>query len=384
MKRNYKTEIDPSPEQILKIHKTIDTCNYVYNFYIQKSEEMYRTEYIFLSGYKFSVWLNNEYLPEHPELLWIKEVSSKSVKQSINYAYKTYSKFINNEIPNCRLKDSKEGKMYFVKTDNKAVIWCERHRIKVPTLGWVKLKEKGYIPTSDSGNLISSGTVSYEAGRYYISATIETNDSKKITKATTEGLGIDLGVINLVTLSNGMTFKNINKNTKITRIKKQKLKQERKLSNKYCKEKKGKAAKKNIEKQKLKVQKTYANINNIKKDYVNKIVSAIVNMNPKYITIENLNVAGMLKNEYLKKQIYPQGFKNFVRKLKLKCAQNDIELRMVDRFYPSSRICHNCGRIKKDLKLSDRVYKCECGYSNDRDINASLNLRDAKVYKIIT
>lgn len=384
MKRNYKTEIDPSPEQILKIHKTIDTCNYVYNFYIQKSEEMYRSEHNFLSGYKFSVWLNNEYLPEHPELLWIKEVSSKSVKQSINYAYKTYVKFAKKEIPTLNLKKTKEGKMYFVKTDKKAVIWCERHRIKIPTLGWVKIKEKGYIPTSDSGKLISSGTVSYRNGRYYVSVVIEENGTISERKEKTEGLGIDLGIINFATLSNGMIFKNIYKSTNIVRKKKQKLKQERKLSYKYLKEKKGKATNNNIEKQKAKLQKSYADISNVKNDYVNKVIATIIKQNPKYITVESLYVKGMTKNKYMRKLIYPQGFYTFVRKLKLKCAQNNIELRMVDRFFPSSKMCHNCGKIKKDLKLSDRVYKCDCGYCNDRDINASLNLRDAKVYKIIT
>ena len=103
---------------------------------------------------------------------------------------------------------------------------------------------------------------------------------------------------------------------------------------------------------------------------------------PSYITIEDLNISGMMKNRYLSKAVASQKFYEFRTKLKVKCGDNGIELRLVDRFYPSSKRCHCCGHIKEELKLSDRIYKCECGYVEDRDYNASLNLRDAKSYKI--
>ena len=138
----------------------------------------------------------------------------------------------------------------------------------------------------------------------------------------------------------------------------------------------------NIQKQKLKVQKLHHKIENIRTDYINKIISEIVKTKPSYITIEDLNVSGMMKNRHLSKTVSSQKFYEFRNKLKLKCSANGIELRVVDRFYPSSKLCHCCGRVKRDLKISDRIYRCVCGYVEDRDYNASLNLRDAATYKI--
>jgi putative transposase len=123
-------------------------------------------------------------------------------------------------------------------------------------------------------------------------------------------------------------------------------------------------------------------MDNIRTDYVNKTIAEIVKTKPSYITIEDLNVSGMMKNRHLSKAVASQKFYEFRTKLKIKCDENNIELRIVDRFYPSSKMCHCCGAIKKDLKLSDRIYKCDCGYIEDRDLNAAFNLRDATIYKI--
>ena len=155
------------------------------------------------------------------------------------------------------------------------------------------------------------------------------------------------------------------------------------LSRKYENLKKGGVTQRaNIQKQKLKVQKLHQKMENIRTDYINKTIAEIVKTKPSYITIEDLNVKGMMKNRHLSKAVASQKFYEFRTKLKNKCDENGIELRIVDRMYPSSKLCHCCGTIKKDLKLSDRIYKCDCGYMADRDYNASLNLRDAKIYKI--
>ncbi|MCR4651651.1 MAG: transposase, partial [Lachnospiraceae bacterium] len=135
-------------------------------------------------------------------------------------------------------------------------------------------------------------------------------------------------------------------------------------------------------KQKLKVQKLHHKLDNIRTDYINKTIAEIVKTKPSYITIEDLNVSGMMKNRHLSKAVTSQKFYEFRNKLKAKCDENGIELRIVDRWYPSSKLCHCCGSIKKDLKLSDRIYKCDCGYIEDRDFNASLNLRDALTYEV--
>ena len=271
--------------------------------------------------------------------------------------------------------------MYFVKNNPKDCL-CERHRINIPTLGWVRLKEKGYIPTTKDGYVIKSGTVSIKAGRYYVSALVEIPDTK-ITNNANEGIGIDLGLKDLAIVSNGKIYKNINKSVRIKKLEKQLRREQRCLSRKYENLEKGESTQRaNIQKQKLKVQKLHHRIDNIRTDYINKTIAEIVKTKPSYITIEDLNVTGMMKNRHLSKAVASQKFYEFRTKLKIKCDDNGIELRVVDRFYPSSKLCHCCGSIKKDLKLSDRIYKCECGYVEDRDFNASLNLRDAVTYNI--
>ena len=271
--------------------------------------------------------------------------------------------------------------MYFVKTDAKSTIWCERHRIKIPTLGWVRLKEKGYIPTTKSGLVIKSGTVSEKAGRYYVSVLIEV-PNVRVKQPPNPGIGIDLGIKDLAICSDGNTYSNINKTQEIKRLEKKLKREQRSLSRMYENKKKGESAQKNIQKQKRKIQKLYHRLDNIRTDYINKTIAEIVKTKPSYIAIEDLNVSGMMKNRHLSKAISQQKLYDFRVKLIYKCHQKGIELRLVDRWYPSSKICNCCGKIKKNLKLSDRVYKCECGYVEDRDYNASLNLRDCKDYKI--
>ena len=384
--KSFKTEINPTGEQIVKINKTIGTCRYLYNFYLAYNKELYDKGEKFMSAKKFSVWLNNEYIPNNQDKSWIKAVSSKAIKQSLENANKAFSRFFKGQsrFPRFKKKSNQDVKMYFVKTDAKSIIWCERHKIKIPTLGWVKLKEKGYIPTTKSGMVIKSGTVSQKAGRYYVSVLVEVPDvniAPSIASSNHDGLGIDLGLKDFAIISNGEIYKNINKSTKMKKLEKQLKRQQKCLSRKYENFKKGESTQKNIQKQKLKVQKLHQRIGNIRIDYVNQCVNEIVKTKPSYITIEDLNVSGMRKNKHLSKVIASQKFYDFRTKLKQKCKENGIELRVVDRFYPSSKRCHCCGTIKKDLKLSDRVYRCECGYEADRDYNASLNLMDAKTYK---
>ena len=342
-----------------------------------------------MSGKRFSVWLNQEYLPNHPEYAWIKEVSSKSVKKSMENACSGFTRFFKGQsgFPNFKKKGNSDVKMYFVKTDAKTVIPCERHRVKIPTLGWVRLKEKGYLPTTTDGFVIKSGTVSYKAGRYYVSVLIEIPEKEK-PNLNQFGLGMDLGVKEFAVISNGVVKKNINKTAKVKQLEKQLKREQRCLSRKYENLKKrnqkgkGEATRNNIQKQVLKVQKLHHRIEKIRTNYINQCVNEIVKTKPSYITIEDLNVKGMMRNRHLSKAVASQKFYEFRRKLEGKGKEWGIELRMVDRWYPSSKLCHNCGKIKKDLKLSDREYRCECGYRADRDYNASLNLRDAKTYKI--
>ena len=221
-----------------------------------------------------------------------------------------------------------------------------------------------------------------KAGRYYVSALVEIPDTVPDGNLN-EGIGIDLGLKKFAVVSNGKAYKNINKTARIKKLEKKLRQEQRKLSRKYKNLKKGETAQRtNIQKQKLKVQKIYQRIDNIRTDYMNKIIAEIVKNKPSHITIEDLNVSGMMKNRHLLKAVASQKFYEFQTKLKAKCIENGIELRIVDRWYPSSKTCHCCGHIRKDLKLSERVYRCDCGFIEDRDFNAALNLRDAETYRI--
>ena len=381
--KSFKTEINPSEEQKVKIHKTIGTCRFIYNFYLAHNKELYDKGEKFMSGKSFSVWLNNEYLPQNPDKLWIKEVSSKSVKHSIENGCIAFTRFFKHQsaFPNFKKKGKSDVKMYFVKNNPKDCR-CERHRINIPSLGWVRIKEKGYITTTKDGYVIKSGTVSMKADRYYVSVLVEILNNK-IANNSNAGIGIDLGLKDFAIVSNGKTYKNINKSARLKKLEKQLIREQRSLSRKYENLKKGESAQKpNIQKQRLKVQKLHHRIDNIRTDYINKTIAEIVKIKPSYITIEDLNVKGMMKNRHLSKAVASQKFYEFRTKLQAKCNENGIELRVVDRWYPSSKTCHCCGTVKKDLKLSDRIFKCSCGYVEDRDFNAALNLRDAITYEV--
>ena len=395
MKRAYKIEINPTNEQKSKIHQTIGVSRFIYNFYIARNKEIYEREGKFVSGMDFSKWLNNEYIPNNQEMKWIKEVSSKATKQAIMNGDKAFRDFFKKAkgFPKFKKKKNQDVKAYFPK-NNKTDWTIERHRVKIPTLGWVRLKEFGYIPTN---SIVKSGTVSQKADRYYVSILVEETDIKisnsnigiKIFNHNNEGIGIDLGIKDFAICSNGNKFKNINKTSTIKKVEKNLKREQRKLSRKYeslkirnKKEKGGNVTRQNIQKQIVKVQKLHQRLTNIRTDYINKTVANIVKQKPSYITIEDLNVKGMMKNKHLSKAIASQKFFEFKNKLVFKCKQNDVELRVVDRFYPSSKTCSNCGKVNKDLKLSDRIYRCNCGLAIDRDLNASINLKNAKEYKI--
>ncbi len=383
MLRSFRTEINPTSEQKAKINKTIGTCRYVYNFYLDYNKCLHDKGEKFMTGKRFSVWLNNEYLPNNPDKAWIKEASSKAVKKSIENGCTAFTRFFKHQsgFPKFKKKGKSDVKMYFVKSNPKDCA-CERHRLNIPTLGWVRLKEKGYIPTTKDGWKIKSGTVSVKAGRYYVSVLVEMPDVK-VAPNGGEGIGIDLGLKDFAIVSSGKTYRNINKSARIRKLEKQLRRAQRCLSRKYEGLKKGESTQRaNIQKQRLKVQKLHQRLDNIRTDYVDKVIAETVKTKPSYIAIEDLNVSGMMKNRHLSKTIASQKFYEFRAKLKVKCDDNGIELRIVDRWYPSSKICHCCGHVSKDLKLSDRIYRCACGYVADRDFNASLNLRDAETYVV--
>ena len=385
MYKALKIELKLTVAQKIKVCQTIGTERFIYNEYIKYNQEQYKLGNKFVSANDFSKYLNNIYLPNNPDKRWIKDVSSKSVKQAMTYGEKAFKRFFKglSSFPIFKKKGRNELGAYFVK-NNKKDFEFYRHKIKIPTLKFVRVKEYGYIPKNTN---IKSGTITKIANRYFLSLIIEVKDIVKTENTSTKGLGIDLGIKDTAICSDGKIFKNINKTIKVKKLKKKLKREQRKMSRsyEYSKSKKIKLQElKNFNKKKLKVQKIFYRLNCIRDDYNNKIVDEITRAKLKYITIEDLKVSNMIKNRHLSKAIQEQNFYSIRTKLINKCKERNIELRLVDTFYPSSKICSCCGNIKKDLKLNDRNYKCyNCGIEIDRDYNASINLEKANIYKII-
>ncbi|MHB9324080.1 RNA-guided endonuclease InsQ/TnpB family protein [Fusobacterium polymorphum] len=385
MYKALKIELKLTNEQKIQVNKTIGVERFIYNEYIKYNQEQYELGNKFVSANDFSKYINNVYLPNNPDKKWIKDVSSKSVKQAMIYGEKAFKNFFKglNAFPVFKKKGRNELGAYFVK-NNKKDFEFYRHKIKIPTLKFVRVKEYGYIPKNVN---IKSGTITKIVDKYFLSLIIEIEDTIKVTNTNTKGLGIDLGIKDTAICSNGKIFKNINKTIKIKKLKKKLKREQRKMSRsiEYSNSKKIKLRElKNFNKKKLKVQKLFYRLNCIRDDYNNKMVNEITRAKLKYITIEDLKVSNMIKNKHLSKAIQEQNFYAIRTKLINKCKERNIELRLVDTFYPSSKTCSCCGSIKKDLKLNDRIYKCyNCGLEMNRDYNASINLEKAKVYKII-
>ena len=385
MYKAIKIELKLTEEQKIQVNKTIGVERFIYNEYIKYNQEQYKLNNKFVSAFGFSKYINNVYLPSNPDKKWIKDVSSKSVTQAMIYGEKAFKNFFKglSSFPVFKKKGKRELGAYFVK-NNKTDFEFYRHKIKIPTLKFVRLKEYGYIPKNAN---IKSGTITKIADRYFLSLVIEVEDAIKETNTSTQGLGVDLGIKDTAICSNGKVFKNINKTNTVKKIKKKIKREQRKIARsvEYSKSNKIKLKEcKNFNKKKLKMQILFYRLNCIRDDYINKIVNEITRTKLKYITIEDLKVSNMMKNKYLSKAIQEQNFYGIRTKLINKCKDRNIELRLVDTFYPSSKTCSCCGSIKKDLKLNDRIYKCSnCGLEIDRDYNASINLEKAQVYKII-
>ena len=369
MLKAYKTEILPNPKQALKIRQTLGTCRYLYNLYLTSNFEVYEIlgSGFFVTAYTFDKYVNHVVKKELP---WIDYCGAKARKQALCNAERAFKNFM----------QGKANRPKFKKGKGDWTIW--RHKVQVPTIGIVRLKEKGYLPTNAK---VHSGTISYKAGRYYVSVLVEMPEIES-AKAQGEGIGIDLGVKDLAVMSDGAVKPNINKTARVKKLDKKLRREQRRLSRKYeFKKKRGEKTatySANIERQVVKIQRLYQTLTNIRVDYENKIISTILERKPSFIVLEDLNVSGMMKNQHLSRAIAAQRFFYFRTKLTIKAKQLGIEVRIVDRFYPSSKKCSQCGRIKHDLKLKDRIYRCECGLELDRDLNAAINLRNALEYEI--
>lgn len=381
--KSYKTEIRLNQDQKKLAAKTFGTVKYIYNFFIRHNKEVYESSGQFVSAMSFSKWVNNEFLPNNPEFGWIKEVGSKPVKQAMFNAEKSFKNFFKkvSAFPKFKKRNHSVG-IYFPQ-DNCA-IKVERHKIKIPTFGWVELKEYGYIPTEN----ISSLTITKEADRYFVSVLVKEIPKESTPELSDIGIGIDLGIKVFMVASTGEVYNNLNKTQKIKKITKKLKRKQRSFARKLEAKKKDKSDKKiysNLDKNKLEIAKLFRYLKNIRLEYVKYCVSHLLSQHlPRYVAVEDLNVSGMMKNRCLSKDIQNQNWYYTKQFIISKCKKLGIEVRLVDRFYASSKTCHSCGSKKKDLDLNDRIYQCnDCGFVEDRDLNAAYNIRDTKAYTII-
>lgn len=386
MIKTLKIKLKPNNKQKTKMFQFCGAKRFAYNWALAKEEENYKNGGKFINDCELRKQFTQ--LKKTEEYSWLYSVSTNVTKQAIKDACIAYKRFFNGYAKPPKFKSKRTDRPSFY-VDNIKIKFTETHvklehiatssKKNKAKLNWVKLAEKNKIPIDCK---YINPHVIFDGINWFICVGIEVEDNKELP--TNDGIGIDLGVKDLAICSDGNTYKNVNKTQKIKKLEKRKRRLQRKISKKYLNNKKGDSYIKtnNIIKSEKKLLKLNHRLTNIRNNYLHSVTSEIINRKPKFITIEDLNVSGMMKNKHLSKAIQEQKLYEFRRQLEYKCKWNNIELRIVDRFYPSSKLCHCCGQIKSDLKLSDRVYKCDCGYIEDRDLNASLNLRDAEIYKI--
>lgn len=370
----------PNNKQKTKLFQYANTARFAYNWALGREQENYKNGGKFISDGD----LRKEFtqLKKTDEYKWLNDISNNVTKQAIKDACESYRDFFKGYTKFPRFKSKKHSVPKFYQ-DNVKIQFTDTH-VKVEgfaiskkknkqKLNWIRLAEHGRIPTENVKYM--NPRIKYDGINWYITVGIEYEDST--TLPSNEGIGIDLGIKDLAICCDGNTYKNINKTQRVKKLEKRKRRLQRSISRKYEKNKKGENYCKtsNIIKSEKELLKLNHRLANIRQNYLHQTTSEIIKREPSFICIEDLNVRGMMKNRHLSKAIQQQGFYEFRRQIEYKSAWNNISVIIADRFFPSSKLCSCCGVIKKDLKLSDRVYKCECGNVIDRDYQAALNLK---------
>ena len=388
MIKNFKIMLIPNNKQKTKLFLYANTARFAYNWAVGKQQENYKNGGKFIKDNDLRKELTQ--LKKTEEYLWLNNISSNVPQQAIKDACNSYKKFFKGLTKYPRFKSKKTSKpsfyqdpckIKFTATHIKVEGFASSTKKNKQKLNWIKLAEHNRVPINIK---YYNPRFVFDGINWYVTVGIDFEHKPKINN--NKGIGIDLGIKDLAICSDGNIYKNINKTLKIKKLEKKRRRLQRQISRKYIMNKKGGSYCKtsNIIKSELKLLKINHRLKNIRHNYQLQVINEIINRKPMFITIEDLNISGMMKNKHLAKAIQQQSLYEFIKILQYKCEWNNIELRQVDKFYPSSKLCNNCGNIKKDLKLSDRTYYCDkCGNRIDRDYQASLNLRDAKKYKVI-
>jgi transposase, IS605 orfB family len=379
MIKSIKVRLNPNNKQLTKLFQYAGCNRFAYNWTIVRVRENYKQDNKFISDNE----LRKEFtqMKKLNEYNWLSKISNNVTKQAIKDACNSYKRFFKGQSKYPKFKSKKHSKQSFYQ-DSAAIKFTDTH-VKIEgfatskkknkqKLNWIKLSEKGRIPTNCK---YMNPRITYDGLHWWVSVSVEVDDNSN--SPPNEGIGIDLGLKDLAICSDGHTYKNVNKTQKVKKVEKRKRKLQRSVSRKYNMNKRGERYKKtsNIIKREKELLKLSRRLTNIRRNHLHQITSEIVKRKPSFICIEDLNVSGMMKNKHLSKAIQQQGFYEFRRQIEYKSAWNNIPVIIADRFFPSSKLCSCCGEIKKDLKLSDRIYRCDCGNVIDRDYQASLNLK---------
>ena len=370
----------PNNKQKTKLFQYANTARFAYNWALDREQENYKNGGKFISDGD----LRKEFtqLKKTDEYDWLNNVSNNVTKQAIKDACEAYRDFFKGYTKFPRFKSRKHSAPKFYQ-DNVKIRFTDTH-VKVEgfavskkknkqKLNWIRLAEYGRIPTENVKYM--NPRIKYDGLNWYITVGIEYEDSPALP--SNDGIGIDLGLKDLAICSDEHKYQNINKTQRVKKLEKRKRRLQRSISRKYEKNKKGEGYCKtsNIIKREKELLKLNHRLANIRQNYLHQITSEIVKREPSFICMEDLNVKGMMKNRHLSKAVQQQCFREFRRQMEYKSAWNNIPVIIADRFFPSSKLCSCCGNIKKDLRLLDRIYKCECGNVIDRDYQAALNLK---------
>jgi putative transposase len=389
MIKGVKVQLIPNNKQKTKLFQCAGVARWAYNWTLGKQQENYKNGGKFISDGDLRKELTQ--LKKLPEYQWLNNYSNNITKQAIKDACDAYQRFFNGlaKFPQFKSKKKSDPKFYqdnikiqFTGTHVKFEKLTDSRKSNKQKLNWIKLVEKERIPYGVNVKYINP-RVSFDGLNWFISVGIECDDIAE--KPNSEGIGIDLGIKDLAICSDESTYKNINKTSKVKKIKKKLRRKQRQVSRKYERSKDGNKfiKTKNIKKLENDIRKIHYRLTGIRHDYSHQITSEIVNRKPMFVVIENLNVRGMMKNRHLSKAVQEQRFHEFERQLKYKAEWNGIKVIVTDRFFPSSKLCSCCGSVKKDLKLSDRIYVCnDCDNVIDRDYQASINLKNYGLIKI--
>lgn len=369
MYKHLKIRLLPTKEQEEIMIKTINCYRFTYNWALNRCNELYKEKGKFSMG---NIRKEFTQLKKQEEYKWLNEVSSASnveAMRNLDRAFKSFFKGQKN-YPKFKTKRNRK-KTFYVRYDR--MTFTDKD-VNIEKVGRVKYKTNYIIPQCKYLNPYCS----YDGKYWYLSFGIEVKENQ-ITLNKDLSIGIDLGIKDLATCSNGMIFKNINKTTTMKRMEKRLKRLQRRVSRKYEMNKQGNKYVKtnNIIKVEKQIKMLYRRMANIRDNHIHQATNKIVKLKPYRVVMEDLNISDIMKHKgrYITKAIIEQNLYDFKEKMKYKCEWNGIKFVLADRWYPSSKTCSCCGNIKKDLKLKDRTYHCDkCGLEIDRDLNASINL----------